>query len=223
MGQFAGTGGDSGTGGDNVVDEKEMFIANLFWMDEAEGIVDVMQALPGMLASLALLEADTLHYIIIYRELRYLADATCHLIALVVTAFPLPSPRDRHWNDGVDAFEESSSGKLSRRDGTHTLGHFRLMVILHVKNELTDGSLWLVEEQGSSTLHGKLSPEESRHGVVKGLLLIVRQRQVQMAGAADYPLVSRQPLAADDAGAWRNDVKEFSPETRPHRLRQYIV
>ena len=163
---------------------KEMLAADPFRTDEAEGIVDVAQSLPGMLACLALLEADALHHIIIYRDTCYLADALCHLIALVVAPVPLPAPRDGHGHECVDAVEEAGGVKMPGSNDAHVTCQFGHVVILHVIDEAADGCLRLVEEQCSGALNGKLSPEEARQGIVERLLLIMRQRQVQMADTA---------------------------------------
>lgn len=191
-----GTGDDGSTGGDDIVNDEQMFVADEPTVNEFKDFLDIFIAFPTAAAGLAAFEDVASHHLIIYREAGDFADTTGYFHTLVITALPLAFTGQRDGYDGVDALEEPATQDFTRQHTTHDATNLRMILVLQLVEDGGSLGMSLVVEEGRGALYGNLSPEGLGEDVLVGIAVKACTGQVEIALAAEHLFGDGETAAA---------------------------
>ena len=197
-----GAGDDGGTGGDDVVDDEEMPVADALAIGELEDLLDVLVALPASATGLAAFEDGASHHLIVYRETRDLTDASGDLHALVVASLSLTLTGQRYGHDGVDTLEEAAALDLSGQHASHHHADFRVILVFQLIDDGGGLGVGLIVEEGRGPLNRNLTPEGLGEDVLVGVAMVAGTWQVEVALAAEHLFGDGEATVAHHTETW---------------------
>ena len=197
-----GAGDDGGTGGDDIVNDEEMFVADALAIGKFEDFLDVLVALPASATGLAAFEDGASHHLIVYRETRDLTDASGDLHALVVAPLSLTLTGQRYGHDGVDALEEPAALDLTGQHTAHHHSDFRVILVFQLVDDGGGLGVGLVVEEGRGPLNRNLSPEGLGEDVLVGVAMVAGTWQVEVALAAEHLFGDGEATVAHHTETW---------------------
>ena len=197
-----GAGDDGGTGGDDVVDDEEMPVADALAIGELEDLLDVLVAFPASATGLAAFEYGASHHLIVYRETRDLTDASGDLHALVVAPLSLTLTGQRYGHDGVDTLEEAAALDLTGQHASHHHADFGVILVFQLIDDGGGLGVGLIVEEGRGPLNRNLTPEGLGEDVLVGVAMVAGTWQMEVALAAEHLFGDGEATVAHHTETW---------------------
>ena len=186
LAQGLGAGDDGSSGGDDIVNNQKVFVADELSVGEFKDILDILVTFPTAAAGLAALEDVASHHLIIYREAGDFADPTGNFLTLVITALPLALSGQRDGYDGIDTLEEPAAQDFTSQHTTHDAANLRMILVFQLVEDRGSLGMSLIVEKGRGALYRNLSPEGLGEDVLVGVAMVAGTWQVEVALAAEH-------------------------------------